>query len=124
MNSSNPSEASKADISFRLMCPDCKDPNPDIIEDFSQGDLICGRCGIILGDRIVDTRSEWRTFSSESGDHDPSRVGAPTNPLLEGTGLDTMISKVEGGSGTGNDLSRWQSRGTVRGLHVLVSSIN
>ena len=62
------------DIAVRLMCKECKDPVPNIVEDFKNGDLICGSCGMVLSDRVVDTRSEWRTFSNsdEAGD-DPSR---------------------------------------------------
>ena len=54
------------DLAVRLICPECKDPNPNIIEEFGSGDLVCGSCGLVLGDRIVDTRSEWRVslFSS------------------------------------------------------------
>jgi transcription initiation factor TFIIB len=48
------------DLSVRLICPDCRDPNPTIVEEFGAGDLVCGGCGLVLGDRIVDTRSEWR----------------------------------------------------------------
>ena len=48
------------DLNFRLICPDCRDPVPDIREEYSSGDLVCGQCGLVLGDRIVDTRNEWR----------------------------------------------------------------
>ena len=48
------------DLAVRLICPDCRDPNPQIVEEFGSGDLVCGACGLVLGDRIVDTRSEWR----------------------------------------------------------------
>src|SRR6266478_2570803 len=48
------------DLSVRLICLDCRDPNPTIIEEFGAGDLVCAGCGLVLGDRIVDTRSEWR----------------------------------------------------------------
>ena len=48
------------DLAVRLICPDCRDPNPNIVEEFSSGDLVCGTCGLVLGDRVVDTRSEWR----------------------------------------------------------------
>ena len=48
------------DLAVRLICPDCRDPNPKLSEEFSSGDLVCQSCGLVLGDRIVDTRSEWR----------------------------------------------------------------
>ena len=48
------------DLAIRLICPDCRDPHPNIVEEYSSGDLVCGSCGLVLGDRIVDDRSEWR----------------------------------------------------------------
>jgi len=98
------------DLAVRLICPECKDPNPNIVEEFASGDLVCGTCGLVLGDRIVDTRSEWRTFANDEGD-DPSRVGAASDPLMEGMEqLDTMISFRDGGSGIAKELQRAASR--------------
>ncbi|KAH7887346.1 cyclin-like protein [Phlebopus sp. FC_14] len=98
------------DLAVRLICPQCRDPNPNIVEEFGSGDLVCGGCGLVLGDRIVDTRSEWRTFANDEGD-DPSRVGAASDPLLEGMEqLDTVISFRDGGSGIARELQRAASR--------------
>lgn len=90
---------------------------PDIVERFSEGDMVCGNCGLVLGDRIVDTRSEWRTFSNDDqGNDDPSRVGDAGNPLLDGNQLDTIIAAGPPGggpgSGAGRELTRAQSRST------------
>jgi len=96
------------DLAVRLICPECRDPNPNIVEEFGSGDLVCGSCGLVLGDRIVDTRSEWRTFANDEGD-DPSRVGAASD--LEGIEqLDTAISFRDGGSGIARELQRAASR--------------
>ncbi|KAF7302103.1 Cyclin-like protein [Mycena indigotica] len=98
------------DLSVRLICPECRDPNPEIAEEFGSGDLVCRNCGLVLGDRIVDTRSEWRTFANDEGD-DPSRVGAASDPLLEGREqLDTIVSFRDGGSGLARELQRAASR--------------
>lgn len=84
---------------------------PDIVERFSEGDMVCGSCGLVLGDRIVDTRSEWRTFANDDGSNDdPSRVGDAGNPLLGGNQLDTVISLGAPGSNIGRDLSRTQNK--------------
>jgi len=94
------------DLNVRLICPECKDPVPNIVEQYSSGDLVCGSCGMVLGDRIIDTRSEWRTFANEEGD-DPSRVGAAADPLMDGMEqLDTVISFQDGGSGIARELQR------------------
>lgn len=68
-----------------------------MIEDYRAGDMICSECGLVVGDRVIDVGSEWRTFSNEKSGVDPSRVGGPENPLLSGGDLSTMI-----GPGTGS----------------------
>lgn len=66
--------------------------------------------GLVLGDRIVDTRSEWRTFANDENGDDPSRVGAVADPLLNGSQLDTVISARDGYSGRAKELSRAQNK--------------
>lgn len=68
-----------------------------------------------MGNRIIDTRSEWRTFSNnDDGGDDPSRVGAAGDPLLGGANhLDsTVIGMMDGGSGISRDLNRIHGRAT------------
>ncbi len=75
----------------RVTCP--SHPDVNLIEDYRAGDLICPECGLVVGDRVVDVGSEWRTFSNEKSNVDPSRVGASENPLLSGGDLSTMIGR-------------------------------
>lgn len=101
----------RLDLAVRLMCPDCRNPEPNIVENYSAGDLICGDCGLVLGDRIIDTRSEWRTFANDEGGDDPSRVGAPVNHLAgQAEQFETAISFKDGNSGLAKDLQRAQLR--------------
>lgn len=101
-------------LNITLTCPECKIYPPDLIERFSEGDIVCGSCGLVLSDRVVDTRSEWRTFSNDdqNGD-DPSRVGDASNPLLETEDLSTMISYVPENVRAGRDLNRAQAKSLV-----------
>jgi transcription initiation factor TFIIB len=71
-------------------------PDANLIEDYRAGDMICSACGLVVGDRVVDVGSEWRTFSNEKSNADPSRVGGSENPLLNGTDLTTMIGRGTG----------------------------
>lgn len=87
----------KQNLNQRLLCPDCNEDPPNLVEEFSSGDMVCGSCGLVLGDRIIDTRSEWRTFANDDqGNDDPSRVGDAMNPLLNGSQLETNIAFGEG----------------------------
>ncbi|XP_065191189.1 transcription initiation factor IIB-like [Sycon ciliatum] len=78
----------------QIKCPN--HPNADLIEDYRAGDVVCRECGLVVGDRVVDVGSEWRTFSNEKAQGDPSRVGAAENPLLDGHDLSTSIGTIRG----------------------------
>jgi len=106
MNSAMDEDEWRQNLSVQVMCRECQEWPPNIIEEFSSGDSVCGSCGLVLGDRIIDTRSEWRTFANdESGSDDPSRVGNAANPLLNGSQLETSISFGDGGQRS-RELSR------------------
>jgi len=109
---SAPKSKSKTALFYnKLWCPVCKVSDPDIVEDYAKGDMICRECGVVIGDRIVDEHSEWRTFSnSESTGADPNRVGGPTNPLLRDSALSTTIGK---GSKDTSSLTRLQNKSAL-----------
>ncbi|CAG5119626.1 unnamed protein product [Candidula unifasciata] len=67
-------------------------PDAILIEDYHAGDMICPVCGLVVGDRVIDVGSEWRTFSNEKDAKDNSRVGAAENPLFDGGDMSTMIA--------------------------------
>ncbi|KAJ4803877.1 Transcription initiation factor IIB [Rhynchospora pubera] len=78
-----------------LYCFECRRETV-IIVDHAAGDAICSECGLVLEARSIDESSEWRTFSDDTNDNDPNRVGGPTNPLLSNGGLSTIITKSSG----------------------------
>ncbi|TMS33569.1 hypothetical protein L596_001293 [Steinernema carpocapsae] len=74
-----------------IRCP--HHPNTEPIEDYRAGDLVCPDCGLVIGDRLVDIGTEWRSFSNEnSPGNDPSRVGAPERPFGGFSDLSTSIT--------------------------------
>lgn len=78
-----PAEDFRDKLDDILECPECREQPANLVEEFSSGDMVCGSCGLVLGERIVDTRSEWRTFANDdSNNDDPSRVGDAGNPLV------------------------------------------
>ncbi|KAF2033693.1 cyclin-like protein [Setomelanomma holmii] len=87
----------REDLNVTMMCPDCREMPPNLVEEFSSGDTVCASCGRVLGERAIDTRSEWRTFSNDDqGNDDPSRIGDAANPLLHGSQLATEIGFGDG----------------------------
>ncbi|KAJ3076674.1 transcription initiation factor IIB [Podochytrium sp. JEL0797] len=97
-------------LNIHLVCSDCQDEPPHIIESSRDGDLICGDCGLVLCDRQVDTRGEWRTFAEDGGDG--SRVGDSADTLIgdANTLESTTISRKDGGTGRAKDISRIHSK--------------
>jgi len=81
----------RENLNTHLICPDCKQDPPDLIEE--NADTICANCGMVLAERLVSYESEWRTFNSDEGKgEDPNRVGEADNELLISGNQGTVIS--------------------------------
>ncbi|MDQ6667714.1 MAG: transcription initiation factor IIB, partial [Thermoproteota archaeon] len=39
----------------------CKE-DQTIITDLLTGEIVCSKCGLVISDKIQDTRQEWRDF--------------------------------------------------------------
>ncbi|XP_057483889.1 transcription initiation factor IIB-like [Actinidia eriantha] len=89
-----------------LYCPECKRAT-EVVLDHASGDAVCSECGLVLEAHSIDETSEWRTFADSADNHDPTRVGGPTSPLLSDGGLSTVISGPNGPS-----LARWHNHGS------------
>ena len=70
------------------LCPECG--NKNLISDDTRGEIICNDCGLVLGQRAIDSGPEWRAFTSEEANR-KVRVGAPTTLTIHDKGLSTMI---------------------------------
>ncbi|KAJ3175141.1 transcription initiation factor IIB [Irineochytrium annulatum] len=102
-----PVEPPRRNLNIRLMCKDCRNPVPNIVEDMRQGDLICGDCGLVLSERLIDTSAEWRSFSDDTG-HNPIRVGdASPDP---NTLIATFIRPGKSNKPADRDLLRTHAR--------------
>jgi transcription initiation factor TFIIB len=98
------------ELTNNVICPDCKEDPADLTELPHTGDVVCNSCGLVVGDRVIDTGSEWRTFSNDDqGNDDPSRVGDAESILLNGNQLHTTISFGNGGNAS-RELYRAQNK--------------
>ncbi|MTK64108.1 MAG: transcription initiation factor IIB, partial [Methanobacterium sp.] len=69
-------------------CPECG--SEKLINDHERGEVVCGACGLVIDDNIVDMGPEWRAFDHEQRDK-RTRVGAPITYTIHDKGLSTMI---------------------------------
>ncbi|CAF1031934.1 unnamed protein product [Adineta steineri] len=96
-------------------------PEAVLIEDYRAGDMICSACGLVVGDRMIDVGSEWRTFSNDSDTKDMSRVGGAANPLFNNDNLETMMSL---GTGAGAVDEFGKQKYSAGGSHKMSSADN
>ena len=70
------------------ICPECA--SIDIVKDPARGELICGNCGLVLEDHIIDQGPEWRAYESKEINK-KARTGSPGSLIIHDKGLSTMI---------------------------------
>lgn len=58
-------------------------------EDAGRGEVVCGGCGLVVEDSMIDPGAEWTNYDGP----DRSRVGAPSTPTLSDKGLNTTIDR-------------------------------
>ena len=90
----------KSTLSSEPKCPVCGDKK--MVTDQNTGELCCGKCGLVVTDKIADTGAEWRSFASDEGNR--TRVGAGTSLTMHDMGLSTIIGKANKDA-TGKPLS-------------------
>ncbi len=85
-------EQMKQDMSeiekIETKCPECE--SEKLINDHERGEIVCGVCGLVIDDNLVDMGPEWRAFDHEQRDK-RTRVGAPITYTIHDKGLSTMI---------------------------------
>ncbi len=73
------------------ICSECGSSN--VIHDNKSGEIICGNCGLVLTELIINKGPEWRAFT-QSEKESRSRVGVPLSFSVHDKGLTTMIGRV------------------------------
>ena len=68
-------------------CPNCGSTNYIMTPS---RELVCGNCGMVLNDEIIDFGAEWREFSPEERDK-RARAGPPSTLTIHDKGLSTQI---------------------------------
>ncbi|MGO8805387.1 MAG: transcription initiation factor IIB [Candidatus Bathyarchaeia archaeon] len=85
-------EAPKVRNHLAEKCPECTSNN--LVHDGGTGETICGDCGLVLYEQMLDKGPEWRAFTQEEK-ASRSRVGMPTSYSINDKGLSTTISQID-----------------------------
>ena len=75
------------------ICEKCNNKD-SIIEDYSSGELVCNKCGLVYAENMIADEYEKRTF--ESDDNEIKRVGPPERPDQLGQPGTTLIIRENG----------------------------
>lgn len=74
-------------------CPECGSEN--IKYDSTRGESVCGKCGAVLKDSMIDMTQEWRAFDEDQRSK-RVRTGAALTPTKHDEGITTEIGKGRG----------------------------
>jgi len=77
-------------IASKQKCPRCG--KNTIITDMEIAELICGRCGYVISERLEDSGPEWRSFLDDKTNK--ARTGAGTSITRHDHGLSTVINPI------------------------------
>ncbi len=73
-------------------CPECGSTN--LIHDYDAGETVCGNCGLVVHEQMMDKGPEWRAFTQEEKES-RSRVGIPESYSMHDKGLSTEIGRAD-----------------------------
>ncbi|KAI5290677.1 transcription initiation factor IIB [Ascosphaera acerosa] len=81
-------------LAEELLCPDCREDPPNLHYHPQEAETTCASCGLVLSDREIDPRAEWRSvLYEEESECGPSRVGPAPDPLRNGAQLEARADR-------------------------------
>lgn len=88
-----PVAAQASPASTKKGCPECKSSN--IQYDHIRGESVCGSCGFVISESMIDVTQEWRAFDEDQRSR-RVRTGAVLTPTKHDQGITTEIGKGRG----------------------------
>jgi len=77
-------------LTSKQRCPRCG--KKAILTDTEIAELICGRCGYVISERLEDSGPEWRSFTDDKTNK--ARTGVGTSLTIHDYGLATIINPI------------------------------
>ena len=101
------------------LCPEC---GGSIILIEEKGETVCGQCGLIINERLVDhSRSGKRAYTNQEK-NSREQTGAPISILLPDMGLSTVIDKQKINNPDLKRAAKWNTRITWQKRNLLIAS--
>lgn len=115
-------EAESRIVDLESSCSSCGSGR--VVRDYELGKAVCGNCGKVIREGIMDRGPEWREYSQEEREK-RNRQGSPTTLTIHDKGLSTQIDR-KNRDAKGNNLSpskralmyrlrKWHRRSRVSG---------
>jgi transcription initiation factor TFIIB len=101
------------------ICPECG--SASIIQDLQRGENICGTCGLVIDESIIDHDRERRAFTTEEKNK-RERTGSPISVLMPDMGLSTIIDKNVKMSERMRRAVKWNTRMTWSKRNMLIAT--
>ena len=101
------------------LCPEC---GGSIILVEEKGETVCGQCGLIINERLVDhSRSGKRAYTNQEK-NSREQTGAPISILLPDMGLSTVIDKQKINNPDLKRAAKWNTRITWQKRNLLIAT--
>jgi len=110
----------EADLSnLSNLCPAC---GGKIIFLHEKGETVCGQCGLVISERIVDISHSGKRAFTKQEKESRERTGSPISILLPDMGLSTIIDKTNIKSPDLKRAAKWNSRMTWDKRNMLIAT--
>ncbi len=110
----------EADLSnLSNLCPECEGK---IILLHEKGETVCGQCGLVISERIVDISHSGKRAFTKQEKESRERTGSPISILLPDMGLSTIIDKTNIKSPDLKRAAKWNSRMTWDKRNMLIAT--
>ncbi|MFX1571753.1 MAG: transcription initiation factor IIB family protein [Promethearchaeota archaeon] len=106
-------------IKYKNFCPEC---GGSILFIEEKGETVCGQCGLIINDRIVDTSHSGKRAYTNQERTKREQTGSPISILLPDMGLSTVIDKKKISNPDLKRAAKWNTRITWQKRNLLIAS--
>ncbi|MHA1147261.1 MAG: transcription initiation factor IIB [Promethearchaeota archaeon] len=100
-------------------CPEC---GGYIISIPESGDILCGQCGLILDEKIMDYGHSGRRAFTTQEKNKRERTGSPISSLLPDMGLTTVIDRKDIQNPDLKRAAKWNTRMSWEKRNLLIAS--